>query len=129
MASITFTGVRIHPVADPASQLVLDSSVSMKVEVSESDNDFGEVQFMCNGRARAVMEEAREQSVSVTVTHATRATKEALEALRGQLVLHRDYAGNCLYGVILSRRPNPQPGIDWYDLSFTVSGISYDPAV
>jgi hypothetical protein len=129
MASIEFLGVRIHPVSDPESQLVLNSTEAMKVDVSEADDDFGEVQTMCNGRSRAVMQEGRNRSVSVSVTHATRATKEALESLRGQLVLYRDYCGNCLYGMILSRRPSPKPGVDWYDLSFSVVGVTYDPAV
>jgi hypothetical protein len=129
MASIEFPGVRIHPVSDPASQLVLNAGQAMKVDVSEADDDLGQVQTMCNGRSRAVMQEGRVRSVSVSVTHATRDTKESLEALRGRLVLYRDYCGNCLSGMIFTRRPVPKPGIDWYDLQFSVVAVTYDPAV
>jgi hypothetical protein len=129
MASGTFLGVRIHPVDDPADELVLDSTEGMKVTTSEQDDDLGGVTIMANGRLRAVTASGRPRSISISALYATRETKEHLESFRNRLLCFRDYPGNLLYGMIFGRRPQAKEGVDRYDLNVTFTAVSHDPEV
>jgi hypothetical protein len=120
MTSISLTGVWLSPVSDPTDVLTLNRGVS----VSDSAGVRGDFRPYAGGRVRLISRAGSVKSVQVSVMHADRTTREALDALTGVPLMLRDGRGRLVFGSYLSLEVEEQQGLPYCDLSFTLTEIT-----
>lgn len=122
MSQITLQGVYIAPVSSLSTLTILNAAVN----VSAVPGVLGDFRRYAGGRIRLITRVGTDHSVSVSITHADRATRETLTALAGQTILLRDGRGRCVYGSFLTLDVQETQGLPYCDLGFTLSEITTD---
>lgn len=125
MSSIDLTGVYIAPASSLSTLTILNAGVN----VSAVSGVVGDFRRYAGGRTRLITRVGTDHSVNVSITHASRATRETLTALAGQTVLLRDGRGRLVYGSFLALDVKEAQGLPYCDLGFTLTEITTDVEV
>jgi len=120
MTMIVLTGVYLAPVSDLSDILVLNAAL----ELSGVSGVMGEFRPYAGGVWKLIRRTGRIKGASVSVTRASRVTREQLALWAGETLLLRDGRGRCLYGSFLSVDEGENTGLPFCDLSFAFNEIT-----
>ena len=121
MASITFSGAYIAPASDYSDTLYLDAALSVSGDYTSP----GELREYAGGRFRLVTRGTQRRQNQVSANYVSLTTREALEALVGQVVLYRDGRGRVFFGTILNAKATEIAGpASLCNVSFVVSEVT-----
>lgn len=126
MAYVTLTGVYLAPVDDYTLQTVLNAGVQ---PLSDRTGVIGEFRRFAGGRVRLITQSGTERGLAVTVSRATRTTRELLDSWKGQTLLLRDGRGRLVFGSYLTLEVTEQVGLPYCDLAFEFVEITTDVEV
>jgi hypothetical protein len=122
MASVDLMGVYIAPADDLEDILILNASVKL----SDRPAVQGEHREYAGGRWRTIRRPGTTNTVSVSITRASRDQREALAELAGQTLLLRDGRGRFVFGDFLDLPAEESPGLPFSKVSFTLFQTTHD---
>jgi hypothetical protein len=123
MASATWDGIYIAPASDLSDTTYLGSAEFVSVTVDKQKR--GQVRYYSGGRTRSITLAGTTYIASVSADHLSKAKKETLQDLAGEIVLIRIGRGQTFFGTFYSAPGQEERGsAELCSLRFTVTQIT-----